>query len=142
MPYFSYLIVYFDQLLYVYISRTESGGRLFNVAANRVIACAVFMQLIMILSESKETGRRRHPQIDTTHRQPLALTEGGTPTSLPRPLRYSYSPPSRSLCADPWRSNFVTTLHLPKRPRLNGSTLLKRSARTTQRWRNGSCTPL
>ncbi len=38
------------QLLYVYISRAESGGRMWNVYVNRLLACCVLMQLLMILS--------------------------------------------------------------------------------------------
>jgi hypothetical protein len=44
-------VVYKYQLLYVYISRAESGGRMWNVYVNRLIACAVLMQLLMVLSE-------------------------------------------------------------------------------------------
>ena len=38
------------QLLYVYVSRAESGGRMWNVYVNRLLACCVLMQLLMILS--------------------------------------------------------------------------------------------
>jgi hypothetical protein len=44
-------VVYKYQLLYVYISRAESGGRMWNVYVNRLIACAVLMQLLMVLSK-------------------------------------------------------------------------------------------
>jgi len=47
-------VVYKYQLLYVYISRAESGGRMWNVYVNRLIACAVLMQLLMVLSKSTE----------------------------------------------------------------------------------------
>lgn len=43
-------VIYKYQLLYVYVSRAESGGRLYNVVANRILACGVFMQLLMILT--------------------------------------------------------------------------------------------
>jgi hypothetical protein len=46
------------QLLYVYVCRAESGGRLFNVAANRILACCVFMTLLMVLSEQSGQGFR------------------------------------------------------------------------------------
>lgn len=44
-------VVYKYQLLYVYVSRAESGGRMWNVYVNRLIACCVLMQLLMVLSE-------------------------------------------------------------------------------------------
>lgn len=44
-------VVYKYQLLYVYVSRAESGGRMWNVYVNRLIACAVLMQLLMVLSK-------------------------------------------------------------------------------------------
>lgn len=39
------------QLLYVYVSRAESGGRMWNVYVNRLIGCAFLMQLLMVLSK-------------------------------------------------------------------------------------------
>ena len=44
-------LVYKYQLLYVYVSRAESGGRMWNVYCNRLIAACILMQLLMILSE-------------------------------------------------------------------------------------------
>ncbi len=50
--YISDVLSYKYQLLYVYVSRAESGGRMWNVYCNRLIACCILMQLLMILSES------------------------------------------------------------------------------------------
>ena len=44
--------VYKYQLMFVFISRVETGGRLWNVVINRLLWCLVLMQLLMILSES------------------------------------------------------------------------------------------
>ncbi|EIW65454.1 hypothetical protein TREMEDRAFT_46183, partial [Tremella mesenterica DSM 1558] len=43
-------VVYKYQLLYVYVSRAESGGRQWNVYINRLLACCILMQLLMVLS--------------------------------------------------------------------------------------------
>ncbi|WVR08713.1 hypothetical protein IAU60_005771 [Kwoniella sp. DSM 27419] len=43
-------VVYKYQLLYVYVSRAESGGRMWNVYCNRLLACCVLMQLLMVLT--------------------------------------------------------------------------------------------
>ncbi|KAK4687006.1 calcium permeable stress-gated cation channel, partial [Tremellales sp. Uapishka_1] len=43
-------IVYKYQLLYVFVSRAESGGRMWNVYVNRLLWCTVFMQLLMMLT--------------------------------------------------------------------------------------------
>ncbi|ORY28026.1 hypothetical protein BCR39DRAFT_576859 [Naematelia encephala] len=53
-------VVYKYQLLYVYVSRAESGGRMWNVYVNRLIACAVLMQLLMVLT----TGLIRQRWLD------------------------------------------------------------------------------
>lgn len=42
--------IYKYQLLYVYASRSESGGRMWNVAINRLLVCLMFMQAIVILT--------------------------------------------------------------------------------------------
>ncbi|XP_006461255.1 hypothetical protein AGABI2DRAFT_48387, partial [Agaricus bisporus var. bisporus H97] len=44
--------VYKYQLMFVYVSKVESGGRIWNVVINRLLACVVLMQLLMILSIS------------------------------------------------------------------------------------------
>lgn len=51
-------VVYKYQLLYVYVSRAESGGRMWNVYVNRLIINCLLMQLLMVLSEC---GSRKHP---------------------------------------------------------------------------------
>ncbi|GHJ86379.1 hypothetical protein NliqN6_2781 [Naganishia liquefaciens] len=56
--------IYKYQLLYVYVSRAESGGRLFNVFINRLIACAIFMQLLMLLTIG--LNRRRYTDVIAT----------------------------------------------------------------------------
>ncbi|KAJ3570291.1 hypothetical protein NP233_g4499 [Leucocoprinus birnbaumii] len=42
--------VYKYQLMFVYISKVESGGRIWNVVINRLLFCVVLMQLLMILT--------------------------------------------------------------------------------------------
>ncbi|KAJ9100894.1 hypothetical protein QFC20_005383 [Naganishia adeliensis] len=54
-------VIYKYQLLYVYVSRAESGGRLYNVFINRLLACAIFMQLLMILTIG--LNRRRYTDV-------------------------------------------------------------------------------
>ncbi|WVN89065.1 uncharacterized protein L203_104281 [Cryptococcus depauperatus CBS 7841] len=53
-------VVYKYQLLYVYISHGESGGRMWNVYCNRLLACCVLMQLLIALT----TGLIRSRWID------------------------------------------------------------------------------
>ncbi|WRT70828.1 uncharacterized protein IL334_007827 [Kwoniella shivajii] len=59
-------IVYKYQLLYVYISRAESGGRMWNVYVNRLLACCVLMQLLMVLT----TGLIRSRWLDSVAAAP------------------------------------------------------------------------
>ncbi|KAG5727100.1 hypothetical protein E4T56_gene20354 [Termitomyces sp. T112] len=42
--------VYKYQLMFVFVSKVESGGRLWNVAINRLLFSAVLMQLLMVLT--------------------------------------------------------------------------------------------
>ncbi|KAF4563229.1 hypothetical protein EYR40_007061 [Pleurotus pulmonarius] len=42
--------VYKYQLMFVFVSKVETGGRLWNVVINRLLACGVLMQLLMILT--------------------------------------------------------------------------------------------
>ncbi|KAF9451515.1 DUF221-domain-containing protein [Macrolepiota fuliginosa MF-IS2] len=42
--------VYKYQLMFVFVSKVESGGRIWNVVINRLLACVVLMQLLMILT--------------------------------------------------------------------------------------------
>ncbi|WVQ86148.1 hypothetical protein IAT38_008316 [Cryptococcus sp. DSM 104549] len=62
-------VVYKYQLLYVYISRAESGGRMWNVYVNRLLACCVLMQLLMVLT----TGLIRSRWIDCVAAAPPIL---------------------------------------------------------------------
>ncbi|KIR52730.1 hypothetical protein I315_04593 [Cryptococcus gattii Ru294] len=62
-------VVYKYQLLYVYISRAESGGRMWNVYVNRLLACCVLMQLLMVLT----TGLIRSRWIDCVAAVPPLL---------------------------------------------------------------------
>ncbi|CCM03927.1 uncharacterized protein FIBRA_06079 [Fibroporia radiculosa] len=43
-------LVYKYQLMFVYVSRVETGGRLWNVVINRLLASIILMQLIMVLT--------------------------------------------------------------------------------------------
>ncbi|KAG6861116.1 hypothetical protein C0995_003845 [Termitomyces sp. Mi166 len=43
--------VYKYQLMFVFVSKVESGGRLWNVAINRLLFSAILMQLLMVLSK-------------------------------------------------------------------------------------------
>ncbi|ODN77914.1 hypothetical protein L202_05019 [Cryptococcus amylolentus CBS 6039] len=62
-------VVYKYQLLYVYISRAESGGRMWNVYVNRLLACCVLMQLLMVLT----TGLIRSRWLDCIAAAPPVL---------------------------------------------------------------------
>ncbi|WWC98281.1 hypothetical protein V866_005172 [Kwoniella sp. B9012] len=62
-------IVYKYQLLYVYISRAESGGRMWNVYVNRLLACCILMQLLMALT----TGLIRSRWLDCIAAAPPIL---------------------------------------------------------------------
>ncbi|KDR75655.1 hypothetical protein GALMADRAFT_68322 [Galerina marginata CBS 339.88] len=44
--------VYKYQLMFVYVSKVESGGRIWNVIINRLLFCVLLMQALMILSTS------------------------------------------------------------------------------------------
>ena len=44
--------VYKYQLMFVYVSRVETGGRIWNVVVNRLLLSVVLMQLLVILSTS------------------------------------------------------------------------------------------
>lgn len=50
--------VYKYQLMFVYISRVESGGRLWNVVINRLLFCVVLMQALMVLTIGLQKGFR------------------------------------------------------------------------------------
>lgn len=42
--------VYKYQLMFVFVSKVESGGRLWNVVINRLLFCVVLMQMLMLLT--------------------------------------------------------------------------------------------
>ncbi|CAA7260544.1 unnamed protein product [Cyclocybe aegerita] len=42
--------VYKYQLMFVFVSKVESGGRIWNVVINRLLVCVVLMQLLMMLT--------------------------------------------------------------------------------------------
>ncbi|KAI0079228.1 DUF221-domain-containing protein [Panus rudis PR-1116 ss-1] len=50
--------VYKYQLMFVYVSRVETGGRLWNVVINRLLVAIIFMQLLMILTGGLQLGFR------------------------------------------------------------------------------------
>ncbi|TXT12955.1 hypothetical protein VHUM_01356 [Vanrija humicola] len=50
-------VVYKYQLLYVYISRAESGGRMWNVYVNRLIINCLLMQLLMVATTGLIRGQ-------------------------------------------------------------------------------------
>ncbi|KAH8828425.1 DUF221-domain-containing protein [Flagelloscypha sp. PMI_526] len=49
--------VYKYQLMFVYVSRVESGGRMWNMVINRLLFSVVLMQLIMVLTIGLGFGR-------------------------------------------------------------------------------------
>ncbi|KAJ9122705.1 hypothetical protein QFC24_004134 [Naganishia onofrii] len=84
--------IYKYQLLYVYVSRVESGGKLYNVFINRLIACAIFMQLLMILTIG--LNRRRYTDVIAT--APAILIAFAFKIFFARPLekQFTYYEPS------------------------------------------------
>lgn len=50
--------VYKYQLMFVYVSKVESGGRVWNVVVNRLLFCVVLMQCLMILTIGLQKGFR------------------------------------------------------------------------------------
>jgi hypothetical protein len=104
-------VVYKYQLLYVYISRAESGGRMWNVYVNRLIACAVLMQLLMVLS--------KYPlgvwsELLLMIQLPVLFEKDGSTVSL-RHLLCSSGLGSRSGCPRPPNKSSDTMSRLPKR---------------------------
>nr|XP_018259836.1 uncharacterized protein I303_07907 [Kwoniella dejecticola CBS 10117]OBR81994.1 hypothetical protein I303_07907 [Kwoniella dejecticola CBS 10117] len=85
-------VVYKYQLLYVYISRAESGGRMWNVYVNRLLACCVLMQLLMVLT----TGLIRSRWLDCIAAAPPILIIIGFKIWVARTLegRFRYYAPT------------------------------------------------
>lgn len=44
-------VVYKYQLMFVFVTKVESGGGLWNIIINRLLASTICMQLLMLLSE-------------------------------------------------------------------------------------------
>nr|XP_019007829.1 uncharacterized protein I206_07463 [Kwoniella pini CBS 10737]OCF46610.1 hypothetical protein I206_07463 [Kwoniella pini CBS 10737] len=85
-------VVYKYQLLYVYISRAESGGRMWNVYVNRLLACCVLMQLLMVLT----TGLIRSRWLDCIAAAPPILAVIGFKIWVARTVegKFRYYEPS------------------------------------------------
>lgn len=86
-------VVYKYQLLYVYVNRAESGGRLFNVAVNRILACCVFMTLLMVLSEFQSLSHSVGAMTDL-----LCLAQNSHCPQPPRVYRYRCGSTAYSHC--------------------------------------------
>ncbi|WWC92437.1 uncharacterized protein L201_007395 [Kwoniella dendrophila CBS 6074] len=86
-------VVYKYQLLYVYISRAESGGRMWNVYVNRLLACVVLMQLLMVLT----TGLIRSRWLDCIAAVPPLIIILGFKIYISRTLesRFRYYEPTQ-----------------------------------------------
>ncbi|EAU91270.2 hypothetical protein CC1G_06905 [Coprinopsis cinerea okayama7 len=50
--------VYKYQLMFVYVSKVESGGRIWNVVINRLLFCVLLMQSLMVLTIGLQKGFR------------------------------------------------------------------------------------
>ncbi|KAF8161319.1 hypothetical protein B0H34DRAFT_840484 [Crassisporium funariophilum] len=50
--------VYKYQLMFVFITKVESGGRIWNVVINRLLVCVVLMQALMVLTIGLQYGFR------------------------------------------------------------------------------------
>jgi hypothetical protein len=50
--------VYKYQLMFVFVSKVETGGRLWNVVVNRLLFCVVMMQCLMVLTIGLQYGWR------------------------------------------------------------------------------------
>ncbi|WWD20826.1 hypothetical protein CI109_105303 [Kwoniella shandongensis] len=85
-------IVYKYQLLYVYISRAESGGRMWNVYVNRLLSSCILMQLLMVLT----TGLIRSQWLDCIAAAPPVLIVIGFKIYLSRTFeqQFRYYEPS------------------------------------------------
>ncbi|THH04318.1 hypothetical protein EW145_g5613 [Phellinidium pouzarii] len=57
--------VYKYQLMFVYVTKVESGGRLWNVVINRLLLTVVFMQMLMVLTIGLQEGWRTFQWIST-----------------------------------------------------------------------------
>ncbi|CAE6492579.1 unnamed protein product [Rhizoctonia solani] len=64
--------VYKYQLMFVFVSKVESGGRLWNVVMNRLLVSVIFMNLIMTLTIGLQRGWRSY--VWTSTLPPTVLT--------------------------------------------------------------------
>ncbi|KZT39324.1 DUF221-domain-containing protein [Sistotremastrum suecicum HHB10207 ss-3] len=53
------------QMMFVYVTKVESGGRLWNVVVNRLLASVIFMQLLMVLTIGLQLGFRTFLWVST-----------------------------------------------------------------------------
>ncbi|QRW25307.1 hypothetical protein RhiXN_07256 [Rhizoctonia solani] len=65
-------LVYKYQLMFVFVSKVESGGRLWNVVMNRLLVGVIFMNLIMTLTIGLQRGWRSYVWVSTV--PPTVLT--------------------------------------------------------------------
>ncbi|KAF8756367.1 hypothetical protein RHS01_04471 [Rhizoctonia solani] len=66
-------LVYKYQLMFVFVSKVESGGRLWNVVMNRLLVGVIFMNLIMTLSDYRTSTRLEVLRLGI-HGAPTVLT--------------------------------------------------------------------
>lgn len=59
--------VYKYQLMFVFISRVETGGRIWNVVINRLLISVILMQLLVVLSTYAFTPRGTCAHIPPSH---------------------------------------------------------------------------
>lgn len=64
--------VYKYQLMFVFVSRVETGGRLWNVVANRVLMAIILMQMLMTLTIGLQLGFKTFRWVSTL--PPIVLT--------------------------------------------------------------------
>jgi len=57
--------VYKYQLMFVYVSKVESGGRLWNVVVNRLLWTVVYMQALMVLTVGLQEGWKSFQWVST-----------------------------------------------------------------------------
>ncbi|QRV98162.1 hypothetical protein RhiJN_26181 [Ceratobasidium sp. AG-Ba] len=58
-------VVYKYQLMFVFVSKVESGGRLWNVVMNRMLASVIMMNLLMTLTIGLQRGWRSYIWVST-----------------------------------------------------------------------------
>jgi len=58
-------VVYKYQLMFVFVTKVESGGRLWNVAVNRLLFATILMQLLMVLTIGLREGFKSYQWVAT-----------------------------------------------------------------------------